>query len=66
MQITNKTINNVGGKMDYKIFLKSLSWDEFQTYLKNVDKSTLSEEQKEILQIEAGERAYNYNRWMSF
>lgn len=52
--------------MDYKIFLQSLTFDEFQEYLKNVDKSTLSEEQKEILQIEAGERAYNYNRWMSF
>lgn len=52
--------------MDYKIFLKSLSWDEFQIYLKNVNRDSLTEEQKEILQIEEGERAYNYNRWMSF
>lgn len=52
--------------MDYIVFLKSLSYDEFQIYLKNVDQSTLTEEQKLHLQNEKIERDYNYNRWMSF
>lgn len=52
--------------MDYIVFLKSLSYDEFQIYLKNVDWSTLTEEQKLDLQNEKIERDYNYNRWMSF
>lgn len=52
--------------MDYKIFLQSLSWDEFQTYKSNVKEDNLTEEQKQILKEESGRRASEFNRYMSF
>jgi len=52
--------------MDYKIFLQSLSWDEFQTYESNVNKENLTEEQKQVLKEESGRRASEFNRYMSF
>lgn len=51
--------------MDYKIFLQSLSWDEFQTYKSNVNEDNLTEEQKQILKEESGQRASEFNRYMS-
>ena len=52
--------------MDYKMFLQSLSWDEFQTYKSNVNEDNLTEEQKQILKEESGRRASEFNRYMSF
>jgi len=52
--------------MDYKIFLQSLSWDEFQTYKSNVNEDNLTEEQKQILKEESGRRASEFNQFMSF
>ena len=52
--------------MDYKIFLQSLSWDEFQTYKSNVNVDNLTEEQKQILKEESGRRESEFNRYMSF
>jgi len=52
--------------MDYKIFLQSLSWDEFQTYKSNVNEDNLTEEQQQILKEESGRRAEAFNRYMSF
>lgn len=52
--------------MDYKIFLQSLSWDEFQTYKSNVNEDNLTEEQKQTLKEESGRRASEFNRYMSF
>jgi len=52
--------------MDYKIFLQSLSWDEFQTYESKVNEANLSEEQKQALKEESSRRATEFNRYMSF
>jgi hypothetical protein len=52
--------------MDYKIFLQSLSWDEFQTYKTKVNQVNLTDEQKEILRVEDSRRAIEYTRFMSF
>jgi len=52
--------------MDYKIFLQSLSWDEFQTYKTNVKTQSLSVEQKEILKLEDARRSSAFNSYMSF
>lgn len=52
--------------MDYKIFLQSLSWDEFQTYKSKVNEVNLTEEQKQVLKEESSRRATEFNRYMSF
>lgn len=52
--------------MDYKFFLQSLNWDEFQTYKSNVNVDNLTKEQKQILKEESGRRASEFNRNMSF
>jgi len=52
--------------MDYKIFLQSLSWDEFQTYKTKVNQVNLTDEQKEILRVEDSRRVIEYTRFMSF
>lgn len=52
--------------MDYKIFLQSLSWDEFQTYKSKVNEANLTEEQKQALKEESSRRATEFNRYMSF
>ena len=51
---------------DYIIFLKSLSWDEFQTYESNVNKNMLSSEQQQALKEESSRRAAAFNKYMSF
>ena len=51
--------------MDYKIFLQSLSWDEFKTYESNVNINKLTEEQQQTLKEESGRRAAAFNRYMS-
>lgn len=51
---------------DYIIFLKSLSWDEFQTYKRNVNKDMLSSEQQQALKEESSRRAAAFNKYMSF
>lgn len=51
---------------DYINFLKSLSWDEFQTYESNVDVNNLSADQKQALKEESGRRASAFNSYMSF
>jgi hypothetical protein len=51
---------------DYIIFLKSLSWDEFKTYEKIVDKDNLSSDQRQDLKEESGRRAAAFNKYMSF
>ena len=51
--------------MNYKIFLQSLSWDEFQTYKLNVNEDNLTEEQKQILKEESGRRSSAFNRYMT-
>ncbi len=52
--------------MDYKIFLQSLSWDEFQTYKSNVNVDNLTEDQKQTLKEEDRRRATAFNQRMSF
>ncbi len=52
--------------MDYKIFLQSLSWDEFQTYKSNVNVDNLTQEQKQVLKEESARRETEFNRYMSF
>ncbi len=52
--------------MDYKIFLQSLSWDEFQTYKSKVNEANLTEEQKQALKEESSRRATEFNLYMSF
>jgi len=52
--------------MDYKIFLQSLSWDEFQTYKTKVNQDSLTEAQKKTLKVEDGRRAETFNSYMSF
>ena len=51
--------------MDYKIFLQSLSWDEFRTYESNVNVDNLTEDQKQTLKEESGRRSAVFNRYMS-
>lgn len=51
---------------DYTIFLKSLSWDEFQTYKRNVNKDDLSPDQQQALKEESSRRANAFNKYMSF
>ena len=52
--------------MDYKIFLQSLSWDEFQTYKSNVNVDNLSADQQKTLKEESSRRATSFNQYMSF
>jgi len=51
---------------DYIIFLKSLSWDEFKTYEKSVNKDNLSLDQQQSLKEESSRRAAAFNKYMSF
>ena len=51
--------------MDYKIFLQSLSWDEFQTYKSNVNVDNLTVEQQKTLKEEDSRRAIVFNQYMS-
>ena len=51
--------------MDYKIFLQSLSWDEFQTYKSNVNVDNLSADQQQTLKEESASRATAFNQYMS-
>jgi hypothetical protein len=51
--------------MDYKIFLQSLSWDEFQSYKSNVNVDNLSAEQQQTLKEEDGLRSTAFNQYMS-
>lgn len=52
--------------MDYKIFLQTLSWDEFQIYKSNVNVDNLSADQQQTLKEEASRRSQSYNQYMSF
>ena len=52
--------------MDYKIFLQSLSWDEFQTYKSNVNVDNLSSDQQQTLKEEDNRRSNAFNQYMSF
>ena len=52
--------------MDYKIFLQSLSWDEFKTYESNVNVDNLTEDQQQILKEETARRSESFNQYMSF
>ena len=51
--------------MDYKIFLQSLSWDEFQTYKSNVDMGKLTPSNIQILKEEDSRRSNAFNQYMS-
>lgn len=51
--------------MDYKIFLQTLSWDEFQTYKSNVNEDNLSADQQQVLKEEDSRRSQSYNQYMS-
>ena len=51
--------------MDYKIFLQSLSWDEFQTYKSNVNVDNLSPDQQQTFKEESASRATAFNQYMS-
>ena len=51
---------------DYKTFLATLSWDEFQTYKNKVNEDNLTEEQRQTLKEEAARRANQFNNYMSF
>ena len=51
--------------MDYKIFLQSLSWDEFQTYKSNVNVGNLSPDQQQTLKEEDSRRSNAFNQYMS-
>ena len=51
--------------MDYKIFLQSLSWDEFQTYKSNVNIGNLTVEQQKTLKEEDMRRSNAFNQYMS-
>jgi len=50
---------------DYKLFLSTLSWDEFRTYESKVNKDNLTEEQRQILKEESAQRSNNFNNFMS-
>jgi hypothetical protein len=63
------TINNKGKMMsinDYKTFLATLSWDEFQTYKSNVKLENLNDDQQQALKEESARRANAFNNFMSF
>jgi len=51
---------------DYKVFLATLSWDEFQAYLANANKANLTDEQLQVLREEQARRANEFNKHMSF
>ena len=51
---------------DYKVFLATLSWDEFHAYLANANKANLTDEQLKILREEQARRANAFNNFMSF
>lgn len=51
---------------DYKTFLATLSWDEFQTYKSKVNEDNLTEEQRQTLKEEDARRSNNFNNYMSF
>ena len=51
--------------MDYKILLQSLSWDEFQTNVSNVNVDNLSADQQQTLKEESSRRATAFNQYMS-
>ena len=48
--------------MDYKIFLQSLSSDEFKTYESNVNVDNLTEEQQKAFKEESTRRAESFNQ----
>ena len=50
---------------DYKLFLATLSWDEFQTYKRNVNEENLTSEQQKTLKEEYSRRATLFNNYMS-
>ena len=52
--------------MDYKIFLQSLNWDEFQTYKSKVNQDNLTDDQKKTLKLEDARRSSAFNSYMSF
>ena len=50
---------------DYKTFLATLSWDEFQTYKSNVKLENLNDDQQQALKEESARRANAFNNFMS-
>ena len=48
--------------MDYKIFLQSLSSDEFKTYESNVNVDNLTKEQQQAFKEESTRRAKSSNQ----
>ena len=71
VKYNNNTTNNTTSKElsmstnDYKLFLSTLSWDEFRTYESKVNKDNLTEEQRQILKAESAQRSNNFNNFMS-
>ena len=51
---------------DYKTFLATLSWDEFQTYKSKANEDNLTEEQRQTLKEEDARRSNQFNNYMSF